>query len=160
MYFDSLFSSAGKKEVEYKGEKIYSGYDYCKLGLHKLKFTFISSNPKREQCIVLLGNNDICEIEYNGKKYHFPKGRFPSCDIFEKDFGKSFILNINLKKDHIAICNGAILEVGDTQLVRYSSFGCAMKIEEISDNKIRFYCNDYEPNDDFNDLIFEIEFLD
>ena len=34
------------------------------------------------------------------------------------------------------------------------------KIEDISENKKRFYCNDYEINDDFNDLIFEIEFLD
>ena len=35
-----------------------------------------------------------------------------------------------------------------------------MKIKDNSENKKRFYCNDYELNDDFKDLIFEIEFLD
>lgn len=160
MHFNSLFSSTQDDYIYYKKEKIYAIYRYNKLGNHKVKFRFISSNRKREQCIILIGDNKICDIKYNGKRYNFPKRKFTTCDLFEKDFGKEFILEINLKCDTIGICNGAILKAGDLNLVRFCNEGCAMKIEDISENKKRFYCNDYEINDDFNDLIFEIEFLD
>ena len=110
MHFNSLFSSTQNDYIYYKKKKIYAVYRYNKLGKHKVKFKFISSNRQREQCILLLGDNKICDIKYNGKKYNFPKTKFPTCDPFEKDFGKEFILEIDLKSDSLGICNGQCLK--------------------------------------------------
>lgn len=36
-------------------------------------------------------------------------------------------------------------------------YGNSFWIEQISDNKYRFYCNDHKLDDDFDDLIFDLE---
>jgi len=36
-------------------------------------------------------------------------------------------------------------------------YGNAFWIERISDSKYRFHCNDHKMDDDFNDLIFDLE---
>ena len=35
-----------------------------------------------------------------------------------------------------------------------------MYIEQIGENKLRFYCNDHEIDDDFDDLIFDMEIME
>lgn len=39
------------------------------------------------------------------------------------------------------------------------SFGNAFWIEKLSPTHSRFYCNDHEYDDDFDDLIFEVEVI-
>lgn len=34
--------------------------------------------------------------------------------------------------------------------------GAAMKKKEIDHNHIRYFCNDFEPDEDFNDIVFDI----
>ena len=52
------------------------------------------------------------------------------------------------------------MKAGGMELVIYFSRSCAMKIEELSATKKRYYCNDFEDNDGFDDLIFEMEIMD
>ena len=38
--------------------------------------------------------------------------------------------------------------------------GSCFYYEQLGKNQYRCYCNDWEPDDDFDDLIFDIEFID
>lgn len=143
---------------------IYEGnivptYDiYNKRGKHKVKFTFVSSNATSEQGIILdLGGNFDGDIFWESKKYDIPKRKFPTLDLFEKYFGKEFILEIDLREGEIYIFNGAI----ENGFVSYCSGLCAMFIEDVAANKKRYQCNSpISKKFTFDDLIFEIEILD
>lgn len=160
MNFANMITKTGNNFIFYNNEKIYI-VDYYNLhGRHKIKFTFVSTNSINEQCIILSLLNAKCDILCNNKKYTIPKTKFPTLDIFEKNFGKEFILDIDLQEGTIGICNGSIMKAGEMELVTYFSRSCAMKIEEISPTKKRYYCNDFENDDDFDDLVFEMEIMD
>ncbi len=142
--------------LEYDGRLVHRVDRYKMNGKHRLKFTFISSNDVYEQGIILALANFNGDIFWEGKKYDIPKGRFPTLDLFEKNFGKEFVLEIVLRKGEILICNGSIVE----KIVRYWEGECGMFIDEISPNKKRYQCNDFSKDFDFDDLTFEIEILD
>jgi hypothetical protein len=38
------------------------------------------------------------------------------------------------------------------------NLGCAMIVDELSNTRI-YHCNDFQPNDDFNDIVFQVERL-
>lgn len=146
--------------IFYNGEKIQKRDIYNLLGKHKIKFTFISTNSSNEQCIVLSLFDVKCDIYWNEKKYEIPKTKFPTLDISEKQFGKEVILEIELNEGVISIYNGATKKAGKLKIVEYAVWGSAMRIEELSSTKKRYYCNDFENDDDFDDLIFEMEIMD
>ena len=76
--------------------------------------------------------------------------------LFERDFGKEFVLDIDLRDGEIYIYNGTIAR----DIVRYSSGHYGMFIDEISHNKKRYQCNSPMSKDyDYDDFLFEIEIL-
>ncbi|MGE5455739.1 MAG: hypothetical protein ACM3O4_01350 [Ignavibacteriales bacterium] len=160
IYFSELFSQTKDDYIIYQGKKVYSIDRYKLNGNHKVKFAFVSNKSPHEQCIVLSLYGVNCDIYLDGKKYKQPKNKFPTLDLFEKYYGKEIILEINLIDGEIGLCNGAIRKIGENEIVTYCSYGCAMQIEEISSTKKRYYCNDYENDDDFDDLVFEMEIID
>ena len=133
--------------MEYEGKILYM----CD------KFTYISSNSVNEHGVILGLYGVDADIFLNGKKYAVPKGKFPTLDLFEKYLGKEFILDIDLRDGVISIYNGAIVN----GFVRYSVSSLRMIIEDITPNKKRYYCTEYESSDyECNALVFEIEILD
>ena len=159
IYFSSQFSEANSNVIEYNGKKVFKNDRFDLMGKHRIKFIFISSKEKYEQCIVLALLNFEGNIFWNNKKYEKPNSKFPTLDLFEKDYGKEFILDVELESGYFGIYNGVIEEPEDN-CVEYCSWGCAMIIEELSPVKKKYYCNDIDNDDDFDDLIFEIEILD
>ncbi len=160
MNFTNMIAKTGNDFILYNNQKIYIVDKYNLNGKHKVKFTFVSTNSQNEQCIILSLVDVKCDILCNNKKYKQLKTKFPTLDIFEKYFGKELILDIDLRAGTIGICNGSIMRVGEEELVTYFSRSCAMKIEELSPTKKRYYCNDFENDDDFDDLVFEMEIMD
>lgn len=59
----------------------------------------------------------------------------------------------------MCICNGHIEDFGDKKIVSYLDNGHAMKITKKG-NVLNFKCNSDEEGHDFDDLEFEIEFLE
>ena len=144
-----------------KNNKEYCLYDEYNLkGKHKIKFKFISSNRVREQFIVLDLYSFKGDIFYQGKRYIKPKRKFPTLDLDEEFYGKKFVLEINLIEGNIRIFNGAAKIIGLKTMISYATNDFNMQIEQLSDTKKRYYCDDYEKNFCYNDLIFEIEILD
>lgn len=160
MYFSELFLESNDDEVFYKGERIYSCDFIEKPGKYYLKFRFIKENEKVEQLIILAFNpDDKYKIYYKGKEMQAIGKRFPTIDLTKDFFGKEFVLEVELIKGRIGICNGNIEMLGDKRCVTYMDREHAMKIEDKGNIKI-YHCNSTLDEDDFDDLVFEIEFLD
>lgn len=160
MYFSELFLESNDDEVFYKGERIYSCDFIEKPGKYYLKFRFIKENEKVEQLIILAFNpDDKYKIYYKGKEMQAIGKRFPTIDLTKDSFGNEFVLEVELIKGRIGICNGNIEMLGDKRCVTYMDREHAMKIEDKGNIKI-YHCNSTLDEDDFDDLVFEIEFLD
>jgi len=143
--------------TEYDGRIIYNSDKYDQKGKHRLKFTFVSATDIYEQCIILCLDDVDADIFWEGKKYIIPKRKFPTLDLFEKKFGKEFILDIDLREGEIHICNGTLVD----GYVEYFDGECGMFIDKVGSNKTRYQCNSPIAKDfAFDDLTFEIEILD
>ena len=153
--FKWMFEEQNATEIEYKGKQVSSFYRYDKKGKYRLKFTFVSTNSQHEQSIILHLDGFKGKIFWNGKRLKKERRRFPQI-IFEETLApKEFELEIILEEGDIEISNG----YSKTDVGRIDCFmgGCAMIKEELGEDKFRFYCNDIDWDDDFDDLIFDLE---
>ena len=161
MYFSEYFVEAMNRVAKYKEKTIYQCEIYNLIGKRKIKFNFISANSIHKQGIVLDLRNFKGNIYNNiGQKFDIPKQKNPTLNITEIDLLEDIELIIDMTEGFIAIYNAGIEKIGKTELLRYGAFGCAMQIEELSKTKKIYYCNDFENDDDFDDLIFEMEILE
>lgn len=156
--FSVQFAEQNSFEIEYKGKKVNAFYTFDRKGTYKLKFSFVSVNSLYSQAIVLHLDSFKGELSIGGQKIKKPKGRFPQLIFSKKHTPKQFELDVILQEGDIAICNGSI-DAQVPEICRSLNGGCAMIIEEIEENHLRFYCNDYENDDDFDDLIFDLEII-
>lgn len=95
------------------------------------------------------------KIFWNGKRLKKERRRFPQI-IFEETWApKEFELEIILEEGDIGISNGCLRPT--TETITCFVDGFAMIKEELGEDKFRFYCNDIDWDDDFDDLIFDLE---
>lgn len=159
------FVMAKNSIAEYKGEKIYQGYEYNLKGRHKIKVRVLADKEDAERVLSFFIYHFKGEI-YNeqGQKARKPKTSYACIDFDEyywDNANHEFILEIDLEDGYIFIQNGKILNFGGgKRIVDVGNNWFAMKQEKISPTITRFYCNDADNEDDFDDLIFEIEVLD
>ncbi len=161
LYFSEYFTEAKSRIAKYKNETIYQCDIYDKVGLHNVKLEIISTNSSDEQAVIL----DLRQFKGNiyntkGEIYPIPKNKYPTLDIYESIWKDVAYLRIELISGNIGLYNGSLINVGLKKIVKYGSEGCAMKIEELSLTKKRYYCNDFGNDDDFDDLVFEMEIID
>lgn len=155
MYFSSMFAEAQSTSIEYKGKVLHLIDKYEGKGRQKLKVRFLSNNSKYTQAVVLQLSSFKGDIYLNGERIQVQKSAFPKINFWQDYAPREFELEVDLKDGFIAICNGAD-PLGNKILCKHMTEGCAMIIEDLGDKK-RYYCNDFENDDDFDDLIFEIE---
>lgn len=155
--FSLQFSEQDSFEIEYNGKKVNAFYSFNKPGEYILRFTFVSTSSIYLQAIIIHWSTFEGTMYIEGEEVRKPKGRFPQLIFDEKCSPKQFELRVSLKKGELCICNGS-LDTSTTQEMWNSLYGgCAMIIEEMENNCFRFRCNDYENDDDFDDLIFDLE---
>ena len=157
--FSSMFQEQDSYEIEYKGKKINQCFVFDKKGEHILKFSLISSNSEYLQAIIIHWSSFEGQLFINGEEVKKPKKRFPQTILDEKYAPKQFEIRVILHNGRFIICNGSDL-LGDESIWRSLYGGCAMIIEEIGENHYRFYCNDHEIDDDFDDFVFEMEIIE
>ena len=81
------------------------------------------------------------------KRSVFKDGQFPNNEML-------FI--VHAKSGQLVFANAS----QEGEFFRCGAFGCAFWIENISENHLRFHCNDHEYDDDFDDLIFDMIITD
>lgn len=156
--FSSLFKEQNSHEIEYKGKKINAYYTFNKKGEYILRFKFISSSSNYLQAIIIHWDSFEGQLFIDGVEAKKPKKKFPQTLLNEKYTPKQFEIKVILNSGEFRICNASDL-LGDEKIWRSLYGGCAMLIEEIGKNHYRFNCNDHEIDDDFDDLIFEMEII-
>jgi len=125
--FKWMFEEQNATEIEYKGKQVSALYRYDKKG----------------------------KIFWNGKRLKKERRRFPQIIFEETWVPKEFELEVILEEGNIAISNGCLRPT--TETIACFVDGFAMIKEELGEDKFRFYCNDIDWEDDFDDLIFDLE---
>lgn len=152
------FMQTNKSVIKYQNDEIYRFYNIRECGNFKLRFSFIATNSKRRQAIVICFNKCQGKYSVNGDFFNkIPKGTFANIGFWEDTAPQSFEIEFCTCSDKLILCNGSDL-IGDKSICRMQYENCAMKIEKVSQNKMRFFCNDYDSNN-FDDLIFEMEII-
>lgn len=158
MYFSQMWKDA-TFEAEYKGVIVNGLYRISRKGTTKLKFTFVSTASKFPQAIVIHYDGLVGELLINGNLVKPPKKKFPQL-VFSADHSpKEFEVEVHLTSGNIAICNG-FDSFSEGQSFDSLCLDCAMIIENLGENKMRFHCNDHEMDDDFDDLVFDMEIIE
>ncbi len=154
--FSELFEQTQERSIIYNNKTIYRAFSISGPKKMKLKITFVDKNSKYRQGISFNMFTMKGKLSCNGKTIN--KGGF---DIWEDSSPKNFEIDVEIQKGELGIFN--ISETVDYRGISYEvslDMGMAFYYEEIDTNKYRYYCNDWEPDDDLDDLIFDIEFVE
>ena len=110
------------------------------------------------QAVVLHLDSFVGKLYIDGERLEIPKNKFPQIVFEEKYAPRQFDLKVQLEDGELTICNGSDL-LGTGDMWCSLDMGCAMIVEQISEKRFVFFCNDHEDDDDFDDLVFEIEVI-
>lgn len=164
--FDALFSSNTERPIKYKDRSIIRLDKYLVNDGEKLKICIESTNSKCPQGLTI----DItgsCEVK--GKVYKKGKGiRMLFWADAELIDPKNIEITVFTKKGHVVIYN--IWEqtnkylVGtsanpiekESKSVEYWHGSAAMIVEEIENGR-RYFCNDGQPDENFDDIVFTVQ---
>ena len=148
----------GKNYYEYNGRTYYRWYYLKRKGDYDLKFKIVSTNSKYLQGISLNFANFKGKILLNGQNLPVPKGVFQHYIFRENEFPKNeFCLSVRVDDGDIFLANASQRDSGDN--FSFGAFSYAFWIETLSNGIYRFHCNDFEYDNDFDDLIFDLEII-
>lgn len=156
LLFDDLFAKTKEKTIIYNNKIIHRALSIFGPKKLKLIITFIEKNSKYRQGVSVNMFTMKGKLTCNG--ITVKKGGF---SIWEDTSPKQTEVDVEIDEGALNIFNFS--ERFDHRNVGYTvsmQMGTAFYYEEISANKYRCYCNDWEPDDDFDDLIFDIEFIE
>lgn len=144
MNFQKEFMRTKGKPIHYKGREILLG-DCFDLSSHisKVKFRIISTDSEWKQGVEI----DVKgTVKINGQT--LKKG----IRLWEDTVPEVVVFEVKTKEQKIFVSN--LWDWGDGVTQKWHN-GAAMYFEPINNGK-RYYCNDGHPDDDFDDIVFEI----
>ena len=149
--FSEFFLKSRGKSIQYKGKKIQL-VDYFHVSNNDiLIITFESTKSDTIQGISI----DVtgkCELE--GEL--FDKGKGVDMIFWEDTAPKSIELKVFTKKKVRVKNIWECVSLTGNRCVDYGHFGAAMIVEEIENGR-RYRCNDWEPDEDFDDIVFTVK---
>lgn len=145
--FEQLFLQSQGKPIQYNGGTLYIADRIPMQPTTIFRICIEKADSKYRQGISLsLRPKGVLEIDGEKSKTGF--------HVWQDTAPSEFLVEMHGKiPRELLVFN--IWEVGENS-VHSGHNGAAMKIEELPNGK-RYYCNDGEPDDDFNDLVFRIE---
>lgn len=146
MDFQGLFTESKGQPIIYKNKELKM-IDKINLPSDiKLRISFVSTDSKWKQGIILKTKGDF---EINERK-------FKNKIVLWEDTAPKEVEMIIKSKDKLLI----VYNVWETEdgTLHYWHNGGALYVEEVEGSRI-YNCNDGLADDDFNDLVFKIEYL-
>lgn len=174
----------GCESVEEEGKVYYRSYKIEKQGKVRLKIRVNSIHSKYRQAIAFSLSNDPKfkgSILIDGHRFKPEKKRLNYVlPVALPDEGE-IVMDLEITEGYIRLANASdflddypeLIEKISAQTGRtreqfrgcsYTSglsagilYGNAFWIENLCDNLYRFHCNDHQMDDDFDDMVFELE---
>ena len=174
----------GRETFEENGKTFYRSYKFDRIGKSRLTITIVSINSTYRQAIAFsLSSKPKFKgcLFINGERFLQEKKQqnyVMAVDLLDK---VEIIMDLELQEGYLRLSNASdflddypeLIEQISTQTGRmreqfrgcsYTSgfsagflYGNAFWMEQISDTRYRFHCNDHKLDDDFDDLIFDLE---
>lgn len=143
----------GKEYYEHDGRMYYRWYSLKIDKPYIVKFKLVDTKSTNNQGIALFFSDFKGDLYINNKKSKILKG-FKHYLFKTLDF-KDTPLELHVFPNSGYLFFGNASE--DPRSIGYEcgAFGCAFWIEQLDHLTYRFYCNDHEYDDDFDDLIFD-----
>lgn len=167
--FSSLFLDSKAKPVEYYGKTIHMVHFLPVTDGDILVASIESTNSDCRQgfCIDVTG---WCERD--GDKHKTGKGI--RMHFWEDTAPKEIRLTVHPTNDRVVIYNVCERDsktvisknpsgnpiFKESKWIDSNNFGAAIIIEEIEKNYFRYHCNDWHPDDNFDDIIFTVKKLE
>ena len=147
--FSEMFDKSGGKPIQFKGKTLVAWDPFPLHGNEvRLKIRFVSTNSEWRQGIGL---------DVDGEFDFFRARLFPKGVVLWEDTAPTEL-------EFICRSSSGVLDVknvwdtGDG-CVESWYYGAAMWVEEIPGGR-RYHCNDGHPDDNFDDIIFELTRVD
>jgi len=148
----------GKNSFEYNGESYFRRCYITGAGMCKIWVRFVSINSTFRQGLALFFHGFQGKVFLNNKQLKTLKG-FKHYIFAETDFpDKEFFLDIEIISGYLSLANSS--ERIETKMFTCGAYGNAFWYEIIGADSYRFHCNDHEYDDDFDDLIVDVEMLE
>lgn len=146
--FEDYFNKSGGKPFKYKGKEIKMSDKIILFSKNvNVKVTFLSVRSEWRQGIVLQTKGNF---EVNGQIINH------KVVLWEHTAPKEVELIVKSKDQMLFIYN--VWNIGDG-VMHYGHNGGALFTEYSNDgSSIIYYCNDGKADDDFDDLIFKLEY--
>lgn len=148
----------GKSFFEFQGRTFYRWHYIRKLGDYTLRLKIISTNSPHGQGVAICFSKFQGTLVINGQVLPIPKKRFGHYIVKDGDApDNTFDLELHVESGCIFLGNAS--ERKEIGTYTCGSFANAFWIEEFAKDSFRFHCNDHEPDDDFDDMIFEMTII-
>ncbi len=145
----------GKPCVTFEGTTYYRRYNIQNYGDYRLRIHGITTNSPYKQGIALFFSEFQGKIQLYGKELPVFKEKFKHYVFSTEEIPHgTLVFSVHAKGGSLIIAN-ASARLGAAGFT-CGTFGNAFWIEKISENHLRFHCNDHELDDDFNDLLFDL----
>jgi hypothetical protein len=145
--FEKMFRESGGKPVEYQGKIIQLGDEVSVGKAARVKIVFEKTNSQWRQGVALRASGTF---EIAGQKIKRGLALWQDTAPQETEFV------VHSLSGTLDVRN--IWDVGDG-ITESGHNGAAMIVEEIPNGR-RYYCNDGKPDDDFDDIIFRLEWAE
>jgi hypothetical protein len=151
MVFEELFEAVNWKPIKYKGRTVLIGDELpISNEIKEYQITFESVNSDWEQGIFVASKG--AHLLINGKEE-----KLNGCYFW---YSESLMTNsvkvLKKGKKDLKVWNIWRINKGPMQ---YGHNGAALFVENLPNGK-RYFCNDGYPDDDFDDLIFRINWVE
>lgn len=150
----------GNTSREYEGRMYYRSFSpFDKCGKYELIFRNVTMNSSYEQVILVGLYSFAGSIRINGEPVKLRKSKHDGFFLYGSDADSNGCIHllIDYRGGTFFIQNDMLGWSTDITFQRKELVNTAMIGEKLNDNTYRFYCNDKEYDDDFDDLIFEME---
>jgi len=174
----------GKETFEEDGKVFYRSYKVEKQGKFRLKIRIVSINSPYRQAIAFGFSSQPKfkgSILINGQQFKEEKKRMNYVMPVELPNKDEIVMDLDVTNGYVYLSNASdflddypeLIEKISVQTGRtrdqfrgcsYTSgfsagilYGNAFWMEQFSTNRYRFHCNDHQMDDDFDDLIFDLE---
>lgn len=153
IYFSDLIADSGKGYIDYNGKRVIQIDKIEAYSKFKITLKLLSTNSHWKQAVAIAINTGSMTVDnvIKGKSFRFWE------DDLKLEPDNTIEIYGKTKDDYICVWNACEVDWStphnSSKCIESWTMGCAM----IKGENGIYYCNDFDPDDDFDDLVFQLK---